>query len=137
MIWVPNPITRPITHWVGVGLGRVGSRVRVGSERSRPEEAGTGRTARNRPWRQLRSPGGPATRQAGAQSAHRVQEGGERDASTSPYGPDRAGKFLYGRKVPGIQTAQCRCEAGEYCRLRVNMDAEKRLARFLSHFTGP
>jgi hypothetical protein len=22
-------------------------------------------------------------------------------------------KFLYGRKVPGIQTAQCRCEAGE------------------------
>jgi len=46
------------------------------------EEAGTGRTARNQPGRQLRSPRGPATRQAGAQAAHRVQEGGELDVST-------------------------------------------------------
>ena len=56
------------------------------------EEAGTDRTARNRPRRQSCSPRRPATRQAGAQAARRAKEGGELNASTGLYRTGRASK---------------------------------------------
>lgn len=58
----------------------------------RLKEAGTGRTARNRPRRQLRSPRRPATKQVGAQATRKAKEGRELDASTGPYRTGRASK---------------------------------------------
>jgi hypothetical protein len=59
----------------------------------------------------LYSPRGP-WRQALKLHA-RLRENGELDASTSPYWTGRAGKVPIQTKVPGIQTAKCRCKSGE------------------------
>src|SRR5579862_3156138 len=77
------------------------------------EKAGTGRTTRNWPMRQVHSPKDPPP----SRQILKLHVG-LRKAESSILAQARTGrvglaKFLYRQKVPRMQTAQCRCEAGE------------------------